>query len=133
MYYHTETHSKKSPPGFEGKPRYVVGQEQFQTPFQTPKQGQVQTQSQSHSHSQNKTKGIPALTKKEPSYTNIQSICAKQCFIFLPNQGYNHHAIEETESLENLYELAYRNEFRKNTPVATPSKEYMNYIRHYSM
>jgi hypothetical protein len=54
-----------------------------------------------------------SMFPKEPSYPTIQTVCAKKWNIFLPSQGYFHPMVDESDSLDQLYEMAYRNEFRK--------------------
>lgn len=82
-----------SPPGFEGAPRYK------------------------HNVPKDKEAHEPTMTTYP--YASIQTTCAKKLNIFLPVAGYTHIILEE-DSVDKLYEMAYRNEFRR-APMPTPT------------
>lgn len=93
-----KTRTQSYPPGFEGEPRYKRN---------APKEIQPMPSSQSQIQSM-------------PSYSAIQQTCAKKLNIFLPTAGYCHIVLKE-DSIDKIYEMAYRNEFKTNAtrPVST--------------
>lgn len=84
-----------SPPGFEGAPRYK------------------------HITVIDKEKETHKTTMHTHPYASIQQTCAKKLNIFLPMAGYTHIVLEE-DSIDKLYEMAYRNEFRRALPIPEP-------------
>lgn len=59
-------------------------------------------------------------------YSSIQATCAKQLKIFLPTAGYCHTVLVEDESVEKLYEMAYRREFQAKRPPYIASFPFSN-------
>lgn len=97
--------SHNCPPGFEDKPLYrnKTTIETIHTPIielYKPKTPMHLT-----------TKKTNGGRSGNDTYATIKTLCAEKLNIYLPTIGYCHIVLED-ENPDNLFELAYKNEFK---------------------